>query len=119
MNDVNLYCKSREGFKIKVGRLTRDEETGDYMFIKNRPHFMRIVGGYGIQREVFDEKGREHNLAEIFRKRPDIKVKITDLEREAIYVSTAKDWTTHFHKGNYGDGTQMFLSVNYMKPIHV
>lgn len=113
MRDKIVYAKTREGFKVKVGRFTRDENTGDYLFIKNRPHFMRVVGGYGIQKHVEDESKKKWNLQDVFRTHKDLKIVITDGQK--TYISTASDWLEHYHHGNYGDGEQMFLSVDYMK----
>lgn len=120
MSDINLFCDTGKGFKAHVGTIYRSENTGNVCFIKNKAHLMRIIGengGYGIQKEVKDYRKKKHDLLEFFRKHPEIKVIIPDADNGNIYSSTARDWTEHFHKGNYGDGKQIFLSVNYMKHV--
>lgn len=113
-----LYCKAREGYKIKVGVLSKDVQTKQWVFIKHKPHLMRVIGingGYGIQRNIVDDKGKEHDILNLFRKHPDTKVIIVDSDTGKSWFSKGKDWLEHQHKGNYGDGTQVFLSVDYMK----
>lgn len=113
MRDRVVFAKTAAGFKVKVGRFTRDENTGEFLFIKHRPQLMRIINGYGIQKNVEDENKKKWNLQEVFRLHKDLKIVIRDGEK--VLTSTAQDWLEHFHHGNYGDGDQMFLSVEYMK----
>lgn len=118
MKDKVVYCKVREGYKVKVGVFKFDEETQKYTFIKHRAHLMRVIGpngGYGIQKYVLDESNHEYDIQHVFRKHPYLKVFITDYDTGQKYVSVAEDWLNHQLKGNYGDGKQVFLSVDYMK----
>lgn len=112
MRDKVVFSKSKEGFNIRVGVFTKDENTGETVFLKHKPHFMRVVGGYGIQKQVQDENKRNWNMQEVFRLHKDLKIVITD--GGSKYTSTAQDWLEHYHHGNYGYGDQMFLSVEYM-----
>lgn len=120
MNDKVLFCKNKYGKKIKIGRFTYDTNLGIYKFLKNKPHKMRVIGsngGYGIQRQVLDEKGKTWDLQEIFRRNPEIVIYIHDFDTGEQFTSVASSWIEHQFKGNYGDGTQMFLAVDYMKKI--
>lgn len=114
----NLFCKGKQGYKIKVGNLNYDPDLGTYVFKKHKPHLMRVIGpngGYGIQKFVTDSVGREWDMQNLFRKSPDMKIVIEDIDTGKRYFSQAQDWLDHQHKGNYGDGAQMFLSVDYMQ----
>lgn len=116
----NLFCKGKEGFKIKVGSIRYDHDLGKPVFTKHKPHLMRVIGvngGYGIQKFVTDSVAREWDLQNLFRKSPDMLIVIKDEDTGKTWHSQAQDWIDHQHKGNYGDGSQIFLSVDYMTEI--
>lgn len=113
-----LFCKSKYGNLKKVGELSKDPTTGKWSFIKHKPHLMKIIGpggGYGIQREVYNEEGQLQDIIDIFRGHQDAKVIIHDEQTGKKWVSSVKAWLEHEHKGNYGEGLQIFLSTEYME----
>ena len=113
-----VFCKAKEGFKIKVGSIEYSPVLGTYVFKKHKPHLMKVVGvngGYGIQKFVRNSIGTEYDILNLFRKSPDMVVIIQDETTGRNWLSKAIDWIEHQHKGNYGDGSQIFLSVDYMK----
>lgn len=117
---MTLFCRHK-GFKVKVGTFVYNEFNGSWVFTKNKPYLMRIIGprgGYGIQREVTDELGKKHDIRELFKKYPETIVEIIDSVTGNWWKSKANDWLEHFHKGNYGEGNQIFLSVDYMNKIN-
>jgi hypothetical protein len=79
---------------------------GDVFFkTVEEKHFMRVVGGYGLQYDAFacfDKEGIK-----------DIEV----LERHTgiTWLSKPKDWFEHGKISDYGRGKQIFLSLKYMK----
>lgn len=120
MDNKIVFCKSREGYTVKVGTFKRSEETGEWVFYKHKPYKMRVIGksgGYGIQKEVFDENGKKYDLQEIFRKHPELEILIKDPQEGEVWTSNAKTWLDHQHAGNYGYGKQIFLSVDYMTHV--
>lgn len=114
MKDKVLYTK-QGNFKVKVGRVVSDPSSGTTTLVKHKPHYMKIVGGYGIQKFVLDEKGKEWDLQAVFKKHPELIISIPDIEREATYYSDAKTWSERGAVKNYGMGAQIFLSTEYMK----
>lgn len=116
-----LYCDSGRGWRIKVGRLFDKGERGsEKVFCKHRAHLMRVIGprgGYGIQRHCFTDDNTKHDLQAIFRSNPSMKIVIKDTDSDEKWQSEGLDWLEHEHKGNYGDGQQMFLSIDYMRRI--
>ena len=81
----------RKGYLIFRKKVVRDK------------HYMKIVKGYGIQKDVFDKYLRGK------------KGRIEIIERGGKYlVASIKEWTNHSKYGNYGDGRQVFLSERYM-----
>lgn len=116
-----LFCFNRSGMKVKVGEaIEYTTSPKKWLFKKSKPHLMRIIGpkgGYGIQRKVFSAGDVEIDLMEEFRKKPEMIIYIKDVDNGKEYISQGKDWSEHYHKGNYGDGSQVFLGINYMKQI--
>jgi hypothetical protein len=113
-----LYCKTALKQKVKVGDLFQDLNTGECVFEKNRAHLMRVIGpngGYGIQKELLTDANKKVDILSIFQKNPNIKVLIKDVDTMKVWTSTAADWLEHQHKGNYGDGKQVFLATDYMQ----
>lgn len=115
MNNKSVYCKTKEGFKVKVGTFYIDENTGKWLFIKNKPHRMKVLNGYGIQKDVTSDTGKTYNIEKLFKKHPEVTVVIRDADTGETFYSTAADWIEHQWKGNFGDGKQVFLSVDYMR----
>jgi hypothetical protein len=75
-------------------------------FIRNvsSEHFMRVVGGYGIQEIAFKELEK--------RKVKNVLLKETDTKKN--WYSKLSDWMEHGRVADYGHGQQRFLSLNYM-----
>ena len=65
---------------------------------------MRLVEGYGIQKEVFDEylRGKKGRIA------------FKEIDTGRFLIASINTWTEHSKAGNYGDGKQIFLSERYM-----
>jgi hypothetical protein len=86
--------------------MTMGNKIGDVFFkTVEEKHFMRVVGGYGLQYDAFacfDKEGIK-----------DIEV----LERHTgvTWLSKPKDWFDHGKISDYGRGKQIFLSLKYMK----
>lgn len=117
---MKLFTKSKEGYPVKVGELNTEPSTKSTVFMKHRPHLMKIIGpngGYGIQRWCTDEKGKQIDLLNHFATHRDILVIIHDTDLNKTWYSLAGIWVMHEHKGNYGDGTQIFLSTEYMSNV--
>jgi len=94
-----LTWDSRKHKKVLVGEIN-----GDTLIKKVNPltHFMRVVGGYGIQYEA---------LLDLLTKVKHIKVIETEGE---TWETTPKIWQEHCHIADYGSGKQAFLSLKYM-----
>jgi len=116
---INLYCKSREGYQIRVGTLIKNKM--GRIFIKHKPYLMRVIGengSFGVQRYVYDEARHQIDMQELFRNHPKMIVFIPSSKTHSQgYISGGKDWLAHLHHGNYGDGDQLFLGIDYMTPI--
>lgn len=110
MREVNQMTKilsfdSKKKKYILAGNLV------GYTFFKNvePKHFMRIVGGYGINEDVFQDilgKGCK-----------DIIIKETVTKQN--WKSDVRDWVEHCKIADYGSGKQRFLSLKYMKTHQV
>jgi hypothetical protein len=67
-------------------------------------HFMKIVGGYGIQEDAFqDIVGRGCK-----------KIVIKEVKTGNQWEATVEDWLNHCHIADYGSGKQRFLGLKYM-----
>ena len=76
-------------------------------FIRNvvsYKHFMKIVGGYGIQELAFAE----------LEKRDIKNVLLKETDTGKSWYSKLDDWTTNGKVANYGHGQQRFLSMKDM-----
>lgn len=86
---------------ILVGELI-----GDTLFKYVQPyHFMRVVGGYGINEDAFQEvvsKGCK-------------KIVIKEMATHQRWEASVEDWAKHCHIADYGSGKQRFLGLKYMK----
>lgn len=78
---------------------------GDTFFKDVMPfHFMRVVGGYGISEEVFQQ---------ILSK--DCKyIIIKEVATKQNWKAPVKNWIEHCKIADYGSGKQRFLSLKYM-----
>jgi len=91
--------------KLTVGRLLCSHKGRIfYKPVERKKHFMRIVSGYGIQKEVFDEylRGRKG------------RVFIHEKDTGKWLIASIKTWTHHSSTQNFGDGKQIFLSERFM-----
>jgi len=96
-----VYCLEPSSQSIKKMGV----KIGNTLFKKvKREHFMRIIGGYGLQHLAFgefDEAGIERIII----------IEPTGNKLE----SNHKDWELHGKVANYGAGKQIFLSTKYMR----
>ena len=67
-------------------------------------HFMKIVGGYGIQEIAFEE----------LQKRKIKNILLEEKDTGKSWYSKLDDWTEHGKVADYGHGRQRFLSMRYM-----
>jgi hypothetical protein len=81
------------------------ELIGDTLFKDVQPyHFMRVVGGYGINEDAFQDilsKGCK-------------KIVIKEVNTGKRWEGSVKDWQEHCHIADYGSGKQRFLGLKYM-----
>ena len=80
------------------------------IFIKpviSRKHFMKVVGGYGIQETAFDELIKRE-VEDILLKEEDTKVD---------WISKTEDWERMGRVADYGNGRQRFLATKYMSVV--
>ena len=79
---------------------------GDVFFKKvESKHFMRVIGGYGLQYDAFacfEEEGIET-------------IEVLESHTKNIWVSKRQDWFEHGKIADYGRGKQIFLSLKFMK----
>lgn len=73
----------------------------------NSRHFMRVVGGYGIQEDAFQK------LCEKRAKKILIHVENTSTTWESVI----EDWKINSKTMDFGNGKQRFLSLKYMKEV--
>lgn len=100
-----IKIKDPRGFVRTVGTLDKKPKfrVFDKQVYRDR-HYMNIVEGYGIQKEVFDK---------YLRGRKGI-VRVHEKDTGNWLVASIKTWTDLNHTANYGDGKQVFLSCKYM-----
>lgn len=68
-------------------------------------HFMRVLQGYGIQNDVFQQiikSGIKH-------------IALKEIHTGDILLSNVKSWLNEGRVKDYGHGKQRFLSVKYMR----
>jgi hypothetical protein len=81
------------------------ELIGDTLFRWVEPkHFMRVVGGYGIQEIAFQE----------IVKRGVKKIVLKETHTNQRWEATIDEWKEHCHIADYGHGKQRFMSTKYM-----
>lgn len=108
MKGLPIYITDPKGFKKKIGSLFITRKGRIFAkTVERKKHFMRVVNGYGIQKEAFDKylRGRKGGIL-IFEKDTGTK-----------FFADIDTWTEKSHSANYGDGKQIFLSVKYMKKL--
>lgn len=71
----------------------------------SKKHFMRVVDGYGIQKEAFD----------VFREKGIERIILKEKESGLKWESSVADWRIFGRLADYGHGKQWFLSMKYMK----
>lgn len=76
---------------------------------KTNRHYMRVVGGYGIQESAFKELER-NNIEEI---------RIHNTDTNERWKADIETWRLKSKTANYGHGRQVFLSTSYMRPYEV
>lgn len=77
---------------------------GTFLRTVGSKHFMRVIGGYGIQEGAFQEileKGCK-------------KIVIYEAHTKNYWESDISNWLEHCHIADYGNGKQRFLSLKYM-----
>jgi len=87
--------------KVLCGEVVGDTLIRDVDPIK---HFMRVVGGYGIQHYVFP----------ILKKNGVKKIIIKELNGKN-WEADLKTWEENSRTMDFGHGKQIFLSLKYMK----
>lgn len=86
------------------------EFIGNTFFKNVQPfHFMRVVGGYGISEDSFQDilnKGCKWII-------------IKEVVTKQNWKSDIRDWVEHCKIADYGSGKQRFLSLKFMKTHQV
>lgn len=79
---------------------------GDVFFKKvESKHFMRVIGGYGLQYDAFACFAEEGIKL----------IEVLESHTKNTWVSKPEDWFEHGKIADYGRGKQIFLSLKYMK----
>ena len=92
-------------YPITVGYLLPKKEGRIFLKeVERAKHFMRILEGYGIQKEVYDTYLRGKRG----------KVVIEENDTGKFLCADISTWQEHSSAQNYGDGKQIFLSERYM-----
>lgn len=68
-------------------------------------HFMRVIGGYGLQYDAFA----------CFEKEGIKEIEVLEYHTGITWLSKPKEWFEHGKIADYGRGKQIFLSLKYMK----
>lgn len=106
MKEDIYFTAPHNNRKVKVGTLVQLAD--GIAFIKKvtrSRHFMRVIQGYGIQKQVFDNHLRGKK-GYIFIIEDDTGKKLR---------ASIKNWTNNSSTQNYGDGKQIFLSEKFME----
>jgi len=107
---ITFYFTGGE-YEKKIGELyIRKGERVYFKKVNSVLHKMRILDGYGIQSEVFDEylRGKKGRIV------------IDEEDTGARLTSDIKTWQEKGVYRNYGEQKQIFVSVKFMnciKPI--
>lgn len=99
---TKVYCFDPKYKKL----MTMGNKIGNTFFkTVEEKHFMRVVGGYGLQYDAFAcFEGEGIKGIEVLERHTDI-----------TWLSKPKDWFEHGNIADYGRGKQIFLSLKYMK----
>lgn len=104
MRGLPIQIKDNKGFNKTIGylQLTKTGRTF-YKPVIRAKHFMRVLSGYGIQKEVFDKylRGKKGRIM------------IKEKDTGKVLVASIKTWTEHSSSANFGDGKQIFLSERF------
>jgi len=102
---IPLYTFDRKKRRhVKAGTVRGNQ----FLKIVNRRHLMRIVGGFGIQKEVIDRILRMGFVDEIVM-----------IEGRRAWTSKLEDWISEdVQIVDFGHGVQCFLSMLKMKPMY-
>ena len=103
-----LIIRDPKGFNKTVGYFQEYGEYGNIFFkqVTRAKHFMRILSGYGIQKEAYDKIKQKIKWVIIFEK-----------DTGNRLLSKIEDWKEHSSAQNYGSGRQVFLSEKYMQVL--
>lgn len=103
-----LKIQDPRGFMRTVGFFQEYGEYGNIFFkqVERAKHYMRVLSGYGIQKEVFDKIKQKVKWIIIFEK-----------DTNNRLLSKIEDWKEHSSAQNYGSGRQIFLSEKYMEVL--
>jgi len=106
MKGLPVEIIDNEGNKKIVGRISLVK--GGRIFYKSvvrSKHYMQVVKGYGIQKEVFDKYFTDEEG----------KIVIKEEDTGRILISDVSIWHEHSFTADFGFGKQVFLSERYMK----
>ena len=103
-----LVIRDPKGFNKTVGYFQEYGEYGNIFFkeVNRSKHFMRVLSGYGIQKEAYDKIKMKVKWVIIFEKDTNVRL-----------LSTIEAWKEHSSAQNYGSGRQVFLSEKYMEVL--
>lgn len=103
-----LVIKDPRGFNRTVGYFQEYGEYGNIFFkqVERAKHYMRVLSGYGIQKEAYDKIKQKIKWIIIFEK-----------DTNNRLLSKIEDWKEHSSAQNYGSGRQVFLSEKYMEVL--
>jgi hypothetical protein len=99
---TKAYCYDPKYKKL----MTMGNKIGDVFFkTVEEKHFMRVVGGYGLQYDAFA----------CFEKEGIKEIEVLERHTGIKWLSKPKEWFEHGKISDYGRGKQIFLSLKYMK----
>lgn len=99
---TKVYCFDPKYKKL----MTMGNKIGDVFFkTVDEKHFMRVVGGYGLQYDAFA----------CFEKEGITDIEVLERHTGITWLSKPTEWYTHGRISDYGRGKQIFLSLKYMK----
>lgn len=101
ISNEKVYC-----FDPKYRRYMRmGTKIGDTFFkTVESKHFMRVVGGYGLQYDAFSD----------FEAKGITSIHVYERHTGNVWMAKIPDWKEHGHIADYGRGKQIFLSLKYM-----
>ena len=106
---ITFYYTGGE-YEKKIGELYIGKKERVYFKkVDSTIHKMRVLDGYGIQKEVFDEFLKGH-------KTDNDKIIIDETDTGVRYKAPIRIWEEHGVYRNYGEEKQIFVSVKFFKP---